>query len=109
MEPLSPEALLQALAHPLRLKILRLLEGDEKIVTTLKDRLEVSQTSVSKHLRVLREAQLVCCEAEGRCRCYGLRHPEQTLALLDELDRLHRSIHEPPPQLHSEDELSRRP
>lgn len=62
-----------ALAEPSRREILDLLRGGERPVGELVDRLRMSQPGVSKHLRVLREAGLVCVRPDGRRRLYGLR------------------------------------
>ncbi|WP_309081010.1 metalloregulator ArsR/SmtB family transcription factor [Zhihengliuella sp.] len=48
-----------------------LLDGD-LAVGELVERLGVSQPTVSKHLKVLREAQLVSTRAEGQRRYYGV-------------------------------------
>ena len=70
-----------ALAEPMRRRILDLLRDGERGVGELVERLGLSQPGVSKHLRVLREAGLVSVRPEGRRRWYGLR-PEP-LAELD--------------------------
>ncbi len=70
-----------ALAEPHRRQILDLLRDSEQSVTDLVDRLDLSQPGVSKHLRVLREAQLVVVRPEGRQRRYALR--AQPLAEID--------------------------
>lgn len=64
-------ALCWALAHPMRIRIIRLLLargtcvcGD--IVRTL----PVAQSTVSEHLRILKEAGLVAGEVDGPRRCY---------------------------------------
>jgi DNA-binding transcriptional ArsR family regulator len=62
-----------ALAEPHRRQILDLLRERERSVGELVDRLGLSQPGVSKHLRVLREADLVGARAAGRHRLYGLR------------------------------------
>jgi DNA-binding transcriptional ArsR family regulator len=62
-----------ALAEPSRRRILDLLRGGERSVTDLVTRLDLSQPSVSKHLKVLREAGLVGVRPEGKLRWYGLR------------------------------------
>jgi DNA-binding transcriptional ArsR family regulator len=62
-----------ALAEPSRRRILDLLRGGERSVTDLVSRLDLSQPSVSKHLKVLREAGLVGVRPEGKLRWYGLR------------------------------------
>jgi DNA-binding transcriptional ArsR family regulator len=62
-----------ALAEPSRRRILDVLRGGERSVTDLVSRLDLSQPSVSKHLKVLREAGLVGVRPEGKLRWYGLR------------------------------------
>jgi DNA-binding transcriptional ArsR family regulator len=70
-----------ALAEPHRRQILDLLREGERSVGDLVARLGVSQPSVSKHLKVLREARLVEVRPEGKRRWYGLR-----AAPLEEVD-----------------------
>jgi DNA-binding transcriptional ArsR family regulator len=62
-----------ALSEPSRRQILDLLRGGERSVGDLVSKLELSQPSVSKHLKVLREAGLVGVRPEGKLRWYGLR------------------------------------
>ena len=52
--------------------LLRLADGEEKSVTTLLEPYAVSQPSISKHLRVLREAGLVRSRKEGRMMMYRI-------------------------------------
>lgn len=66
-----------AIADANRRKILDLLRSHGslragEIVTQLP---HISQPAVSKHLRILREAKLVCAVADGRERAYSL-NPE---------------------------------
>jgi DNA-binding transcriptional ArsR family regulator len=70
-----------ALAEPHRRQILDLLRDSDRSVTDLVERLDLSQPGVSKHLRVLREAELVAVRPEGRQRRYALR--PQPLAEID--------------------------
>jgi ArsR family transcriptional regulator, arsenate/arsenite/antimonite-responsive transcriptional repressor len=63
---------LKALAHPIRLgMMLRLAEEPEICACDLGDAFEVSQPTVSEHLRVLREAGLVRTRREGTTICYA--------------------------------------
>jgi DNA-binding transcriptional ArsR family regulator len=62
-----------ALAEPSRRRILDVLRGGERSVNQLVERLGVGQPSVSKHLKVLREAGLVEVRPDGKRRWYGLR------------------------------------
>lgn len=63
--------LAKALGHPARVKIVRfLLERDECIVGAVVDELPLAQSTVSQHLKVLREAGLIHGEVEGSRICY---------------------------------------
>jgi ArsR family transcriptional regulator len=56
----------KALGHPVRVRILRLLLDRQTCVTgDLVAELPVAQSTVSEHLRILREAGLVQGEIEG--------------------------------------------
>jgi len=56
---------LKALSSEVRLKILRLLKGRSLCVNAITARLELTQSAVSQHLRVLKEAGLVKDEKRG--------------------------------------------
>ncbi len=64
---------LEVLAEPNRRRILDLLREGERPVGELVGALEVSQPTVSKHLRVLRDAGLVDVHASAQLRLYRLR------------------------------------
>jgi DNA-binding transcriptional ArsR family regulator len=59
-----------AIAEPRRRQILDLLAAGELPVNDLVERLGLPQPQVSKHLRVLREVDLVHVRDEGRKRVY---------------------------------------
>jgi DNA-binding transcriptional ArsR family regulator len=61
-----------AVAEPRRRQILDLLAAGERPVNDLVDLLGLAQPQVSKHLRVLREVDLVHVRDEGRQRMYRL-------------------------------------
>ncbi|OMH27002.1 hypothetical protein BKD30_04320 [Tersicoccus phoenicis] len=61
------------LADPTRRRLLAALRGQERSVGDLVIELAVSQPSVSKHLRTLRESGLVRMRASGQRRLYSLR------------------------------------
>ena len=73
---------LQVLADPSRQAILDLLRDGERPVGDLVAHLGLSQPSVSKHLRVLKDAGMVEARAEAQRRLYRIR-PEP-LAELDD-------------------------
>jgi DNA-binding transcriptional ArsR family regulator len=82
-----------ALAGTHRRRILDVLVGGEKGVGTLVSDLSMSQPQVSKHLRVLSEAGLVKCRAQGRRRLYRL-DPEHLRPLRDWLAKYERVMAE---------------
>ena len=61
-----------AVAEPRRRQILDVLSGGERSVTELVATLALAQPQVSKHLRVLRDVQLVEVREAGRHRLYRL-------------------------------------
>jgi DNA-binding transcriptional ArsR family regulator len=61
-----------AVAEPSRRDILSFLAGDERSVGEIVDALDLSQPSVSKHLRVLREVGLVRSRRDGRYVQYSV-------------------------------------
>ena len=66
-------AAIEVLAEPSRRQILDELRKGEQPVHVLVSELSMSQPTVSKHLRVLREAGLVAVRPDGRCRLYRVR------------------------------------
>jgi DNA-binding transcriptional ArsR family regulator len=62
------------IAEPNRRAILGLLASSERSVGEIERRLRMPQTSVSKHLRVLREAGFVESRVEAQRRVYRIRH-----------------------------------
>ena len=76
---------LKALAHPARLAIVRLLaERDECVCGEIVDDLPLAQSTVSQHLKALKEAGLVQGTVEGRSTCYCL-DPAALRAFEDEM------------------------
>ena len=61
------------IAEPNRRAILGLLASSERSVGEIERRLRMPQTSVSKHLRVLREAGFVESRVEAQRRVYRIR------------------------------------
>ncbi len=67
------ESTFAVLAEPSRRAILMLLATAERTVGDLESELNLSQPSVSKHLRVLREAGLVEATIDAQRRLYRIR------------------------------------
>ena len=70
------ERICPALNHPQRMKILVLLKEQTLNVGELTVKMGIPQSSVSRHLRVLRERGLVRAEREGTTIWYALAEPE---------------------------------
>jgi ArsR family transcriptional regulator len=62
--------LAKALAHPVRVQIVRILARTEGCVGELVEQLPLAQSTVSQHLKVLKEAGLVRGTVEGPRTCY---------------------------------------
>lgn len=62
----------RALADPLRLQIIELLRFHELCVCELCEKLDVSQSKLSFHLKNLKEANLIRSRQEGRWMYYSL-------------------------------------
>jgi ArsR family transcriptional regulator len=82
--------LLRALAHPVRWGIMARLAAEPGICACdFTEFFDVSQPTISAHLKVLREAGLVSTERNGNTICYSIA-PEQLArlgALLTEVAR----------------------
>lgn len=74
--------LLKALAHPTRLQIVAELLKGTKCVTDIQDILPASQSNISQHLTVLRNARLVDFAQDGAQRCYYASRPKLALTLI---------------------------
>ena len=67
--------LLKALAHPLRLKMVRALaDGGERSCGGLGDQLPLSQPAVSHHLKILADAGLLKVRNEGQHHFVSIDH-----------------------------------
>lgn len=68
------------LAEPTRRRILDVLRRSDSSVGALVDALAVSQPTMSKHLKVLREGGFVSCRIAAQQRIYRIEaHPFQAL------------------------------
>ncbi len=58
--------LAKAIGHPARVRILRMLSRKEaRVCSQIVDELPLAQSTVSEHLRILKEAGLLRCSPEG--------------------------------------------
>lgn len=67
------ESVFTVLAEPNRRAILSLLASSEQSVGDIETRLKMTQPSVSKHLRILREAGFVDSRVDAQRRLYRVR------------------------------------
>lgn len=80
-EPVSLETVtlrLEALAHPVRLRLLRTLARGPHTTGELAHAFELSPPEVSRHLAVLRRASLLTAQRHGRYVHYTLKVPDLT-------------------------------
>ena len=104
------DSVFEIIAEPNRRAILDLLVSAEQSVGEIEQQLQMSQPTVSKHLRVLREAGFVEATVDAQRRLYRLRpEPLQEVdawltpfrrfwsAHVDALERHLDRIHPPPP------------
>jgi DNA-binding transcriptional ArsR family regulator len=76
------QSLFQTLADPTRLRIVEALAGGEQAVGDLVRAVDIDQSGVSRHLRILGEAGFVAMRPDGARRLYSLR-PEPFRAMDD--------------------------
>lgn len=65
----------KALAHPIRLKIMKKLIWQSMCVCEMNEDVDFSQSNLSQHLKVLRDAGIVYCEKEGLRINYYIKDP----------------------------------
>jgi ArsR family transcriptional regulator len=90
MENPDEVELLRALAHPVRWGILLRLAAEPGICACdFTEFFDVSQPTISAHLKVLREAGLVSTQRSGNTICYSIapQHLARLGALLTEVAR----------------------
>jgi DNA-binding transcriptional ArsR family regulator len=66
-------AFFQALADPTRLRIVEAMKLGECAVGDIVERVNIQQSGVSRHLRILHEAGIVTVRPDGQRRIYALR------------------------------------
>jgi DNA-binding transcriptional ArsR family regulator len=64
--------MLQTLADPTRLHIIELLRDGEHSVNDIVESVDIDQSGVSRHLRILQEAGFVRVRPEGQKRFYSI-------------------------------------
>lgn len=67
--------MLKAMAHPMRIAILKHLEGGKKLtVTEIHELLQIEQSTTSHHLGILRDKGVLCARREGKNTYYYLKY-----------------------------------
>ena len=67
--------MLKAMAHPMRIAILKHLEGGKKLsVTEIHELLKIEQSTTSHHLGILKDKGVLCSQREGKNTFYYLRY-----------------------------------
>lgn len=68
-------SMLKAIAHPMRIAILKYLEGGKRLtVTQIHELLGIEQSTTSHHLGILRNKGVLCSSREGKNTFYYLKH-----------------------------------
>ncbi len=65
---------LKAVAHPVRLQIIELLEHKEMCVGDIVDALGVKQAITSQHLNMMRDKDVLSCRREGSKVYYAIKN-----------------------------------
>ncbi|OKH54501.1 ArsR family transcriptional regulator [Calothrix sp. HK-06] len=77
--PENIAATFHALSDPLRIRVLELLRHQEQCVCDLCTVLGATQSKLSFHLKILKEAGLVNSRQQGRWMYYSINLPQFTL------------------------------
>ena len=81
---------LKAIAHPVRLSIIEMLQGDKRMtVTEIYTRLNADQSAISHHLSILRDRGVLDCERQGKFIHYYLRDTTY-LKIIEGISQIHR-------------------
>lgn len=68
-------SMLKAIAHPMRISIISLLEDGRKMtVTEIHEKLQIEQSTTSHHLGILKDKGVLSSKREGKNTLYFLRN-----------------------------------
>jgi len=71
----SAASMLKAIAHPMRIAIINILEdGNKKTVTEIHNLLDIEQSTTSHHLGILKDKGVLASKREGKNTFYFLKH-----------------------------------
>jgi DNA-binding transcriptional ArsR family regulator len=83
----TTDAVLRALAEPQRRRILELVRDGELTAGRIAEQFEITPQAVSRHLRVLKDAEVLRERRDGTRRLYAIR-PEAIASVREFLDDL---------------------
>ena len=67
--------MLKAIAHPMRISIISLLEDGRKMtVTEIHEKLQIEQSTTSHHLGILKDKGVLSSKREGKNTLYSLKN-----------------------------------
>ena len=66
---------MQAMSHPVRIKILCMLSSGEQIVQDLTDAIGTSQSNISQHLGILKACGMIASRKEATRTYYSIEDP----------------------------------
>ncbi len=72
MDFIEAGKILKVLGHPVRLEIVHNLMRDECNVNNIVQRLNIPQSTVSQHLRILQDRGIITPRKEGVITCYSV-------------------------------------
>ena len=64
--------ILKAMAHPIRLRLIKGLLGNECSVSEIVENLKIPQSTVSQHLGLLRKTGIILPKKDGVKTCYSV-------------------------------------
>jgi DNA-binding transcriptional ArsR family regulator len=71
----SAANMLKAIAHPMRISILRFLEGEKSLtVTEIHEKLGIEQSTTSHHLGILKDKGVLVSKRVGKNTYYSLKN-----------------------------------
>ncbi len=82
----------KALSDPNRIRIVKMLEGRELCVCEVREVLELSISTVSKHLSILRDADLIMDSKDGKWVNYRLNEKSESGFVRSQLELVRKSF-----------------
>lgn len=78
---------LKTLAHPARIKILKMLSSGERCVCELLEQMELEQSNLSQHLGILKKQGIISSRKEGTKVFYSILYPS-VLQVIDTVEEV---------------------